>query len=103
MDEVFGLAKDSINKINGETIGSTSMAGDWFVDNTWKNSNPGFIGPTEDSKVPANVNDESIVENVNYSSPADDGWVHDNRWQSNSKNGPDNKRDEDNDSLGRLQ
>ncbi|GMN61816.1 hypothetical protein TIFTF001_030895 [Ficus carica] len=99
MDEVFGLAKDSINKINEEPIGSTSTAGDWFVDNTWKNSNPGFIGPTEDSKVPANVKNESIVENVNYSSPADDGWVHDNRWQSNSKNGPDNKGDEDNDSL----
>lgn len=99
MDEVFGPAKDFINKKNEETIGSTSMASDWFVDNTGNNSNSGFIGPPKDFKVLANVNKESIVENVNYSSSADDVLVQDNRWQSNSKNEPDNKGDEDNDSF----
>lgn len=99
MDEVFGPAKDSIGKKDEETVGSASMTSDWFVDDGRKNSNSGLNSSLEDFKTTANVNNENVVGNVNYSSSTDVDWLQDNRWQSNSKNEPGSKADEENDSF----
>ncbi|PON42534.1 hypothetical protein PanWU01x14_280900 [Parasponia andersonii] len=96
MDEVFGAAED---RKDGETIGSASMATDWFVDDSWNRSTSGSTGPSEDSKMNANVNTGSLVENVSYSSSIDVDWVQNTRWQSNSTKEPDSKADEGDDSF----
>ncbi|KAM6548984.1 hypothetical protein CsatB_020660 [Cannabis sativa] len=96
MDEVFGARKDTKDV---ETTGSSSIGSEWFVDDSWNNSNSGLAGPSEVFQTNTNVKTGNLVESVSHSSSTDVDWVQDTRWQGTSNKLPDNKADEEHDSF----